>query len=58
MPKVWMKVTEKDGSQYEVNATGWYFAILNLHSHPQSQIKRWIKEYDVTGGKGEKNEQV
>lgn len=45
IPKIQISVKEKDGSEYSINASGWFVANLKFSNIKTPKLKEWIKKY-------------
>ena len=47
MPKIDIKVKEKDGTEYECHAKGFFLLGLSFTNNPKPKIVEWIKKYET-----------
>jgi len=52
MPRIHIKMKEKDGTETECWANGFFILHLSFRNHPRIRLKKFVKEYGI----GDKNE--
>lgn len=47
MPRLYIKMTEKDGTEIECNASGWFILGLSFSNQPRMRLRKLTKEYGI-----------